>query len=131
VPSRAALSTSDDAARAAAERTTFVIGFGTGTIHSHEEIHMRQQTPGTGTRLTKTIRIDPTRTPEPSLDTRVTRMDIQPASTEVERSAHDPSGPEARHERIAKAAYLRAEARGFAPGHDLEDWLAAEATLDD
>jgi hypothetical protein len=28
--------------------------------------------------------------------------------------------------RIARAAYLRAERRGFAPGAELEDWLAAE-----
>ena len=27
---------------------------------------------------------------------------------------------------IAQAAYLRAQQRGFAPGHELEDWLAAE-----
>lgn len=28
---------------------------------------------------------------------------------------------------IAQGAYLKAEARGFQPGHELEDWLAAEA----
>jgi hypothetical protein len=27
---------------------------------------------------------------------------------------------------IADAAYFRAEKRGFAPGHEFEDWLAAE-----
>ena len=27
---------------------------------------------------------------------------------------------------IAHAAYHRAERRGFSPGHELEDWLAAE-----
>jgi hypothetical protein len=27
---------------------------------------------------------------------------------------------------IAEAAYLRAAERNFAPGHELEDWLAAE-----
>jgi hypothetical protein len=31
-----------------------------------------------------------------------------------------------RERRIARAAYLRAERRGFAPGGELEDWLAAE-----
>ena len=30
-------------------------------------------------------------------------------------------------EQIAFTAYLKAEARGFEPGHELEDWLAAEA----
>lgn len=34
-----------------------------------------------------------------------------------------------REERIRLAAYLRAERRGFAPGYELEDWLAAEAEL--
>jgi Protein of unknown function (DUF2934) len=31
---------------------------------------------------------------------------------------------------IAEAAYLRAERRGFAPGGEREDWLAAEAEVD-
>jgi hypothetical protein len=31
---------------------------------------------------------------------------------------------------IAKAAYLRAERRNFVPGHEVEDWLAAEAEID-
>ena len=31
------------------------------------------------------------------------------------------------YDRIAIAAYYKAEARGFEPGHDVEDWLAAEA----
>jgi len=31
---------------------------------------------------------------------------------------------------IAEGAYLRAEKRGFAPGHENEDWLAAESEVD-
>ncbi len=31
--------------------------------------------------------------------------------------------------KIALAAYFIAEKRGFAPGHELDDWLAAEAEL--
>lgn len=31
-----------------------------------------------------------------------------------------------RDARIAELAYYRAENRGFEPGHELEDWLAAE-----
>jgi hypothetical protein len=27
---------------------------------------------------------------------------------------------------VAERAYYKAERRGFAPGHELEDWLAAE-----
>lgn len=51
-------------------------------------------------------------------------------------NGNSPSGtssrtPSASHEdreaRIAAAAYFKAQARGFQPGHELEDWLAAEA----
>jgi hypothetical protein len=31
---------------------------------------------------------------------------------------------------IAEGAYLRAERRGFASGHEEQDWLAAEAEVD-
>ncbi|HEV2702778.1 MAG TPA: DUF2934 domain-containing protein [Steroidobacteraceae bacterium] len=37
---------------------------------------------------------------------------------------------DARNEWVREAAYLRAQARGFAPGHELEDWLAAEHEVD-
>lgn len=37
---------------------------------------------------------------------------------------------ETRRAMIAQAAYLRAERRGFAPGGELEDWMAAEAEVD-
>lgn len=39
-------------------------------------------------------------------------------------------GPEQRAALIAEAAYFRAEKRGFAPGHESEDWLAAESEVD-
>ena len=39
-------------------------------------------------------------------------------------------GPEHRTALIAEAAYFRAEKRGFVPGHETEDWLAAEAEVD-
>jgi len=32
--------------------------------------------------------------------------------------------------RISLCAYYKAEARGFEPGHEMEDWLAAEAEED-
>ncbi|MEW6331225.1 MAG: DUF2934 domain-containing protein [Pseudomonadota bacterium] len=31
---------------------------------------------------------------------------------------------------IAEAAYYRAQARGFAPGQEIEDWLQPEAEID-
>ena len=36
-------------------------------------------------------------------------------------------GDEKRISRIAESAYYKAEARGFSPGCELDDWLAAEA----
>jgi hypothetical protein len=36
----------------------------------------------------------------------------------------------ARRVMIEQGAYLRAERRGFAPGGELEDWMAAEAEVD-
>lgn len=35
-----------------------------------------------------------------------------------------------RQQLIEEAAYHRAEARGFAPGHEIDDWLAAETEVD-
>ena len=37
---------------------------------------------------------------------------------------------EERWKMIAAAAYYRAEARGFEPGHEHEDWLVAEREVD-
>ena len=37
---------------------------------------------------------------------------------------------DARNSMVREAAYLRARARGFEPGHELEDWLAAEHEVD-
>jgi hypothetical protein len=37
---------------------------------------------------------------------------------------------ETRRDMIARAAYLRAERRGFEAGHETEDWLAAEQEVD-
>jgi hypothetical protein len=38
--------------------------------------------------------------------------------------------PDMRRAMIAERAYLRAEKRGFAPGGETEDWLAAEVEID-
>lgn len=45
--------------------------------------------------------------------------------------APEPSGPAAADlgDRIAMSAYYRAQARGFAPGAELDDWLAAEREI--
>ena len=41
-----------------------------------------------------------------------------------------PMSLEERRRLIAQAAYLRAERRNFEPGHEVEDWLAAEKEVD-
>ena len=43
--------------------------------------------------------------------------------------APSPGWP-AREQMIAEAAYYRAEQRNFAPGREMEDWLAAELEID-
>ena len=55
--------------------------------------------------------------------------------TARKRGAKGPSrvaavSAEERQEMIAAAAYYRAEARGFEPGHEHEDWLLAEREVD-
>jgi hypothetical protein len=52
-------------------------------------------------------------------------------STMLEEATLPLKGPlDLRHAMIAEAAYYLAERRGFKPGHELEDWLAAEAMID-
>lgn len=41
-----------------------------------------------------------------------------------------PFDDEARRHMISEAAYFRAAQRGFEPGSELDDWLAAEAEVD-
>jgi len=48
---------------------------------------------------------------------------VTEAAPEVEPAADDGG----RRRRIAERAYRLAERRGFAPGQELDDWLAAEA----
>jgi hypothetical protein len=38
--------------------------------------------------------------------------------------------PHLRHLSIQTEAYFLAERRGFQPGHELDDWLAAEESID-
>jgi hypothetical protein len=48
---------------------------------------------------------------------------VQPAASDAEAQVAD------REVQIALAAYFIAEKRGFGPGHELDDWLAAEAEV--
>jgi DUF2934 family protein len=62
-------------------------------------------------------------------------MEIVMKRTGKEKSARRPekspaptSGADSYH-RIALVAYLKAEARGFSPGRELDDWLEAEKEI--
>jgi Protein of unknown function (DUF2934) len=46
------------------------------------------------------------------------------------RKVHETSVDSQSRERIAVAAYFLAEARHFEPGHEQEDWLQAEAQIE-
>ncbi len=63
-----------------------------------------------------------------------TRSTRKTATAKPERKARTSIAslidPERRRALIAEAAYFRAERRGFAPGHEAEDWLAAELEVD-
>ena len=53
---------------------------------------------------------------------------LKEETAELAERQRIPTPAERRH-MIAEAAYYRAEKREFAPGHELEDWLEAEAEL--
>ena len=59
----------------------------------------------------------------------VTTVGLEPALSPG-RDANLGQEPEARSARIAQAAYFMALARGFAPGCELDDWLAAEDEIE-
>jgi Protein of unknown function (DUF2934) len=77
--------------------------------------------------------------PAPSGDTPTTTAKRAPRQPARRSLPADPKGtpqsapdraigltPDERHTLVARAAYFRAEARGFAPGRELDDWYDAE-----
>ena len=52
------------------------------------------------------------------------------ALVKVTRQFVEPLTDNQRHELIAVAAYHLAERRNFEPGHETEDWLAAESQVE-
>jgi hypothetical protein len=59
--------------------------------------------------------------------TRTTARTPQPKTRPVPAVLID---QDLRRSMIAQAAYYRAERRGFEPGHEAEDWVAAESEVD-
>jgi hypothetical protein len=62
----------------------------------------------------------------PAKNARSTEIDV-PSSL----SRYALVDPDRREEMIRTAAYRRAESRGFSPGQEMDDWLAAEADIDE
>ena len=70
----------------------------------------------------------------------VLRTPVQPQGDRSLEGSSSESGPaagrqgragaEERQQMIAIVAYYRAERRGFEPGGELDDWLAAEAEIE-
>jgi hypothetical protein len=61
-------------------------------------------------------------------------MSVQPtyarrAQASIPKDTNTSLAALARHEVIKTAAYYLAERRGFTPGCELQDWLAAEASI--
>lgn len=61
--------------------------------------------------------------PGPSQDAQSVEGGARSSSSAASRPIH-------REKAISEVAYLFAEKRGFAPGHELDDWLAAEKEID-
>jgi hypothetical protein len=61
------------------------------------------------------------------IKTTKTKLAVKPDSSALSQSGSSSNANEDLTHRIAEAAYYRAQARGFEPGHEMDDWLAAEA----
>jgi DUF2934 family protein len=73
------------------------------------------------------------RRPAPTANRPVATPVAAGLSTRLEPSTKAPANfdpSSSRQALIATAAYYRAEKRGFQPGHELQDWLAAEREID-
>lgn len=55
---------------------------------------------------------------------------IPPAQTDQSAQPAAQIDPEQRHQMIAEAAFSIAQARGFTPSQELDDWLAAEREIE-
>ena len=75
----------------------------------------------------------PTQPPEektPSTTTPRAKAPRAPRKKAVKTPTNVAVSEDVRRGMIAEAAYLRAERRGFAPGGEHDDWVAAEAEVD-
>jgi hypothetical protein len=89
----------------------------------------RASAPHERTSVAAKPRKSPAEGPTKQRTTRARRAETQ---SEAPQQAPDGAGRLSAEEiraMVSDAAYLRAQARNFAPGHDQEDWYAAEAEI--
>lgn len=55
--------------------------------------------------------------------------DLHTSKAETHENDAGRTTEECQEEMIAKAAYFKAKQRDFEPGHEIDDWLAAEADI--
>jgi hypothetical protein len=72
----------------------------------------------------------PVQTAAPGVRPRAPSPPLRATREAAARGSSGMVSEDVRRGMIAEGAYLRAERRGFAPGHEEEDWLAAEAEVD-
>lgn len=72
---------------------------------------------------------DPGRTPDTTPKTKAAPTRRKPTKATASQGKAAVT-EDARRGMIAEAAYLRSERRGFQPGYEDEDWLAAESEVD-
>lgn len=65
-----------------------------------------------------------------AINARKRRAAVPPPTNAVVTRSSAYIEPEARDAMIAEAAYFRSAHRGFEPGHEVDDWLAAESDID-
>jgi hypothetical protein len=72
-----------------------------------------------------------TATPKPDTTTAAPRKGTAPQRAAPLATTHVRAelSPEETRRLIAEAAYFRAKQRGFAPGREVEDWIAAESEV--
>jgi hypothetical protein len=82
--------------------------------------------------MARTPRTQAARTPSAKAPGAGGRRNAAPGAAANKKKTAPPTAGVTDGERyllIAEAAYYRAERRGFAPGHELEDWLDAETEV--
>ena len=91
----------------------------------------RQSTTGkAGSSRTPKATVARKRGGKPSVPAVAGRKEMTRSTTSAGRTTRPGLDPQARREMIARAAYFRAERRGFAEGGELGDWLEAESEVE-